>query len=115
MPKGLQFLRIQATCGDKAGEPLTVFWYGVEENYKYMALDTTFLGTRNSYVFNLMNPSDCPENLLKYECRNSASETFHACEGVNGAKNTITNPPEGFAMRAVCNGTAYEAYEAIQN
>ena len=104
MAKGLQFLRVQAECGDRVGMPLTLHWYGVHDNYTYMGIQAITLPTTKEYFFTLMRPTDCPENQLSFECKGSKEGAFKEC------KNSVKAPADSFSIRAVCNDKPYSAF-----
>lgn len=99
MARGLQYLSVQAHCGDTVGPVMQVFWYGVDQDYVPLALNTFLMGKNKSRTFLLSKANDCPEGLLKFECSASAREAFRVC------KNKQPTINAGFRIRAVCNGT----------
>ncbi len=109
MARGLQYLQVEASCGDKVGKPLVLYWYGVPDQYTYMGLSPTVVNntTKNQkrFIFNLMRPSDCPENRLTFKCQNAPNESPREC------KNFTENPSPGFSITPFCNGVSYPAYK----
>ena len=105
MPKGFQYLRVQANCINNSvtGKPLEIYWYGVPASYSPMAIEYYLLnsGGKKQYTFNLVKDSDCPSNHLQFQCRESAGRNFTNCS------NQVTNPATGFAIRPVCRGVIY--------
>ena len=103
IPKGLmaagpQHLSVQASCPDKVGPKLTMFWYGVPDNYEALMLQG-LKDTNKRMIFTLIRSEDCPTSQLKFECAGAAaSAAFAACE----KGNVLDNPPTGSRVRATC-------------
>jgi len=103
MARGLQFLSVRAQCGDQVGPILQLHWFGVGDDYTLLGLQSTVFTTRKAgveskdYVFGLVKANDCPLGLLKFECAERGAD-FQACPSLK------KNPPEGFRIRANCNG-----------
>lgn len=93
--KGFQRLSIKALCqnNDKVSNILDLYWYGVDQGYKPLALQARKL--TNTQHYKLVRKIDCMGQ-ISYECRDSETETFHHCPNVK------TNPKIGFQIRAKC-------------
>ncbi len=100
MARGLQYLKVQAHCGDQVGPTLQVFWYGVDEDYTRLALNGITVGKNKLRQFVLTKASVCPVGMLAFECSSNSNEAYKAC------KNSQKSVPSGFRIRAVCNGKA---------
>lgn len=109
MARGLQYLQVEASCGDHVGKPLILYWYGVPDQYTYMGLSPTIVNNtaknQKRFIFNLMRPSDCPENKLSFKCQDSADDAASDC------KNYAENPTSGFRITPICNGVSYPPYK----
>jgi hypothetical protein len=97
MAAGLQYLSVQATCGDQVGPILTLFWYGVPDGYKPMMLNAVQDG-QGRHIVNLIKSDDCPESQQRFECAAKADGEWSLCE--NG--NVIDNPAAGASVRLRC-------------
>jgi len=99
--KGLQYLSVRASCPDKLGPVLSVHWYGVDDRYfkggspQELTLDFIHNRGEDKYIFHLMKANDCPENLLKLECKTGSSD-YATCTHIH------EKPPADFKIRAVC-------------
>jgi len=98
---GLQYLTAQASCADKVGPPLRLFWYGVPEDYQALMLRDVS-DANNRHTVDLIKQDDCPEgSQRRYECAVPAAASFSACVG-NG--NSIDRPVPGYRVRLNCGG-----------
>lgn len=97
MAMGLQYLSVQATCSDRIGPILTVFWYGVPEKYQPLMLQSVSDPTGRAIV-SLVRDTDCPEGQQVFECSADANTAFNKCE----TGNSLATPKKGFRVRMVC-------------
>jgi len=94
---GLQYLTVQAICGDQAGPELTLFWYGVPDNYQPLAL-TDVKDANGRHIVTLVKDDDCPESQQQFQCAALGSDAFALCP--NG--NVLDNPVQGSRIRLTC-------------
>jgi hypothetical protein len=94
--RGLQYLKVQASCDGKFGPELIAYWYGVPSGYEPLKLEALTVGLDNR-IFRLVKSNDCPEDLLKFECSEASTSTFAFCSPTRRA------PKPGFRVRANCN------------
>src|SRR5690606_36989754 len=110
MARGLQYLQVQAECGDRVGAPLVMHWYGVPDGYRYMAVSAIAVNdasnNRKRHIFSLVRPSDCPTNMLTVLCRTQPGSEYRVC-----SENYVDNPRPGFSVLPVCKGIQYPPYE----
>jgi hypothetical protein len=99
LASGLQELSVQASCGERRGPELTMYWYGVPEDYKPLMI-TPITDNQERFIFNLVKSNDCPNDDLGFQCSQTTGEDFAACENAN----VIDNPTPGFRVRASCKG-----------
>lgn len=105
---GLQYLSAQASCGDRLGPILTIFFYGVPEDYQPMMLRDV-QDANGRHIANLVKADDCPESQQKFECAETADEKFGPC--TNG--NVVDAPAAGFRIRILCDGRPGPALSLI--
>lgn len=99
LASGLQYLSAQATCGDQIGPILTVFFYGVPDNYEPLMLQALKDST-GQYFASLVKADDCPISQQTFQCAESSTDEFELCTNAN----VLKDPPAGYRMRLVCDG-----------
>lgn len=97
MAMGLQYLSMQATCSDQVGPILTIFWYGVPDNYKPLMLQAV-KDQAGKAIVSLVRDLDCPEGQQVFECSPDAATPFIKC--VTG--NAIADSKKGARVRLHC-------------
>jgi hypothetical protein len=97
MAMGLQYLSMQATCSDQVGPILTIFWYGVPDNYKPLMLQAV-KDPAGKAIVTLVRDSDCPEGQQIFECSPDAATPFVKCE----TGNAIAGSKKGARVRLHC-------------
>jgi hypothetical protein len=94
---GLQYLSVRAQCDGDVGPALTLFWYGVPENYKPLMLRAVADGKGRSVV-NLVKADDCAESEQKFFCAPANSDEWAQCPD----GNVFDNPGVGSQVRLAC-------------
>lgn len=97
MASGLQYLSAQATCSDRVGPILTMFWYGVPDDYKPLMLQAV-RDQSGKAIVSLIRDTDCPEGQQVFECSPNATEPFEKCE----TGNAFAAPAKGSRVRMHC-------------
>lgn len=97
MAAGLQYLSVQAACDDQVGPILTMFWYGVPDDYKPMMLGAVQDG-QGRHIVTLIKSDDCPESQQRFQCASTTDGEFNLCP----TGNVIDNPSAGYAVRLNC-------------
>jgi hypothetical protein len=97
MAMGIQYLSMQATCSDQVGPVLTIFWYGVPDNYKPLMLQAV-KDQAGKAIVTLVRDSDCPEGQQVFECSPDAASPFLKCE----TGNAIADSKKGARVRLHC-------------
>jgi len=97
MAMGIQYLSMQATCPEQIGPILTIFWYGVPDNYKPMMLQAV-KDQAGKAIVSLVRDSDCPEGQQVFECSPDAATPFMKCE----TGNAIADSKKGARVRLHC-------------
>jgi hypothetical protein len=92
---GLQYLSVQASCGDDVGPILTYSFYGVPKDYAPMMLREIKDGN-DRHIVNLVKADDCPLSQQKFECAETAEDDFATCA------NVVDAPAAGFRIRVTC-------------
>lgn len=105
MALGLQYLSVQATCSDRIGPILTVFWYGVPEKYQPLMLQPVSDPSGRAIV-SLVRDADCPEGQQIFECAADANTAFNKCE----TGNSLAAPKKGFRVRMQCDSQTGPEY-----
>ena len=96
---GLQFLTVQASCPDRVGPPLSLFWYGVPDGYQPLML-RDISDAHHRHIVDLIKQDDCPYGSQRiYECAPNAADSFSACAANS---NSIDQPQAGYRVRLTC-------------
>lgn len=98
---GIQFLSVQASCGERVGPALSLFWFGVPDDYAPLMLRAV-RDPQGRQIVELLREEDCKEGLArKYECAAPGSDEFDACTD----SNVFDKPAQGLRVRLSCAGT----------
>jgi hypothetical protein len=99
LASGLQYLSAQASCGDRLGPILTIFFYGVPDDYQPLMLRDA-KDSQGRHILNPIKADDCPPSQQVFECSENAQDPFVKCLG----GNVVDAPGDGYRVRLVCDG-----------